>query len=163
MVSGHGFLMGEIVLINFRGHLVQSAQADHRGTFANAAFVVGVDVPFGSYTVQAVGSNSGRSAGVKVKVTPVLGPKPSSGVGIAVSAKVIKPGQSVTVTGHGFQAGEYVLIRLHGAIVQAVAADKKGNFKASFRVANNVAKGGTSVEATGARSNRQAQVKVVVA
>jgi hypothetical protein len=162
LVSGHGFQTGEIVLIRFRGNLVQSAQADHGGKFANAAFIVGINVPYGSATVEAIGSNSGRTGSARVKVTPSSEPKPSGHAGITVSATVLKHGQSVVVAGHGFQGGEFVLIRLRGVIVQAVAADKHGNFRASFRVNSREARGRTTIQVTGARSNRAAGVTVVV-
>ncbi|HVC79355.1 MAG TPA: hypothetical protein VNL35_02495, partial [Chloroflexota bacterium] len=161
-VSGHGFQTGEIVLIRFRGALVQSAQADRRGAFVNAVFNVGVSVPFGTYSVEAVGANSGRAAGSRIKLIPGGGPKITKGVGISVSATRIKPGQRVTVTGHGYLAGEYVLIRLRGVIVQALPADKHGDFRTIVLVSSHEAKGTTAIVASGARSNRQAQVRVVV-
>ena len=161
--SGHGFQIGEIVLIRFRGVLVQSAQADRHGVFANAVFVVGANVPFGAYTVEAVGSNSGRAATTRVKVVPGGGPKASKGVGVTVSKTRIKPGQKVVVTGHGYLAGEFVLIRLRGVIVQAVQADKKGDFRATVQVDSHEAKGAATIEVSGARSNRHAQARVVIA
>ncbi|MGH2408988.1 MAG: hypothetical protein ACRDGS_01340, partial [Chloroflexota bacterium] len=161
-VSGHGFQTGEIVLIRFRGALVQSAQADRRGSFVNAVFNVGVSIPFGTYTVEAVGANSGRAASSRVKLVPGGAPRITKGVGISVSTTRLKPGQKVMVTGHGYLAGEFVLIRLRGVIVQALPADKHGDFRATVLVSSHEAKGATTIEVSGARSNRQAQVRVVV-
>lgn len=162
-VSGHGFQTGEIVLIRFRGALVQSAQADRHGSFVNAVFNVGVSIPFGGYMVEAVGANSGRTASSRIKLVPGGSSKPSKGVGISVSATRIRAGGKVTVTGHGYLAGEFVLIRLRGVIVQALPADKFGKFRTTVLVSSHEAKGITAIQATGARSNRQAQVRVVVA
>ncbi|HXT36496.1 MAG TPA: hypothetical protein VN837_13050 [Chloroflexota bacterium] len=161
-VSGHGFQTGEIVLIRFRGALVQSAQADRRGAFVNAVFNVGVSIPFGTYMVEAVGANSGRAASSRVKLVPGGSSKITKGAGISVSATRIKPGQRVTVTGHGYLAGEFILIRLRGVIVQALPADRHGNFRTIVLVSSHEAKGATTIEASGARSNRQAQIRVVV-
>lgn len=162
MVSGHGFQAGEVVLIRFRGKLVQSARADGKGSFARAPFVVGVHVPVGSSTVEATGSNSGRDARMKVKVSASAGAKPTATLGIKVSPTSLKFGTRVMVTGHGFQGGEFVVIRLRGVIVQAVQADTRGNFRTSFAVPSRLKKGAATLEVSGARTNRHAGVKVVI-
>jgi hypothetical protein len=163
IVTGHGFQDGEIVLLRFRGHLVQAARADRSGKIAGAVFLVGVNVPLGTYSVEAIGSDSGRKATVQVKVTGAAAPKPHAAVGIAVTPTSLKAGSLVTVSGHGFQGGEFVLIRLHGAVVQAVKANSRGAFRTSFHVQGKPTRGTTTVQASGALSNRHAQVIVVIA
>ncbi|MGH2343862.1 MAG: hypothetical protein ACRDG4_01455, partial [Chloroflexota bacterium] len=162
IVSGHDFQAGEVVLIRFRGNLVQSVRADGKGGFSRAPFVVGLHVPTGVSTVEAIGSDSGRDARVKVKVLTSAAPKPTSAVGITVSPSSLKIGGRVVVTGHGFQRGEFVLIRLRGVVVQAVQADTHGKFRTTFPVQNHLKKGAATIEASGARTNRHAEVKVVI-
>ncbi len=163
VVSGHGFQAGEVVLLRFRGSLVQAARANRSGSIAGAVFVVGVNVPLGTYSVEAIGSDSGRNATVKIKVTGVAPAKPTSAVGIAVSPTSLEAGSLVTVSGHGFQAGEFVLITLRGTVVQAVKADSRGAFRTSFHVSGKPTRGATTVQASGALSKRHAAVKVVIA
>jgi hypothetical protein len=51
---------------------------------------------------------------------------------------------------------------LRGTVVQAAKADSRGNFRTTFHVTGRPTKGATSIQASGARSTRHAQVKVVV-
>jgi large repetitive protein len=163
VVSGHGFQAGEVVLLRFRGSLVQAARADRSGKIADAVFVVGINVPPGRYSVKATGSNSGRTVTVKIQITGTVASKPTSAVGITISPTTIRGGSLVTVRGHGFQAGEFVLIKLRSTVVQAAKVDSRGMFRTSFHVASKPTRGRTTVQASGARSNRHAEAKVVIA
>ncbi len=163
VVSGRGFQGGEVVLLRFRGNLVQAARANRGGGIAGAVFVVGLNVPPGTYSVAATGSDSGRSATVKIKVIGTSTAKPTSAVGISVSPTSLKAGALVTVTGHGFLGGEFVLIKLRTTVVQAVKADSRGAFHTTFRVSTKPTRGSATVQASGARSNRHAAAKVVIA
>jgi hypothetical protein len=156
-VTGSGYFAGEIVLIRFRGALVQAVMADRNGNFGRASFHIPVNSPFGKQPITAVGARSGRSARATVNVTPA---PPKTSVGI--SPRIVKQNGVVTVTGKGFQAGEIVLIRLRGTLVQAATADGHGGFRTAFRVPGGRFKGAGVVLATGARSKRHAQATLVV-
>jgi hypothetical protein len=157
-VSGTGYQAGEIVLIRFRGEVSAAATADSHGNYSKASFQVPVNSPYGTFMVTATGARSGRSASVNVHVTVT----PPS-VGISVLHSTVQRGGDVTVSGHGFIAGETVLIRLNGQVVQAATADKNGNFgRTSFRIGSSARKGKETLLATGARSGRHAQLTITI-
>ena len=129
-MSGTGYQAGEIVLIRYRGTVVQAATVDSHGNYGKAGFQVPVNSPYGTFAVTATGARSGRSASSSVHVT-VTPPA----IGIAVLHTTVKQNGTVTVSGHGFKAGETILLRLNGQVVQASRADSHGNFgRTSFRL-----------------------------
>lgn len=156
-VSGSGYLPGEVVLIRFRGALVQAAMADARGNFSRAGFRIPVNSPFGKQTITATGTRSGRSAMATVTITPR---QPSTS--ITVSPAIVRHNGVVTVTGQGFEGGEIVLIRVRNVLVQAATANGQGRFRLAFRLPGGNFKGADVLLATGARSKRHAQVTLVV-
>jgi hypothetical protein len=134
-LSGSGYQGGEIVLIRYRGALVQGVDADSKGNFAKASFQIPVNSPYGTFPVSATGARSGRSAAVQVRVTA------TASVGIVVTPNVVKQNGSVTVSGHGFAARETILLGLNGQLVQAVVADGNGNFAhAGFQIPTRIHK-----------------------
>jgi hypothetical protein len=157
LLSGGGFTAKEIILISYRGKLVKTVTADGKGNISKVSFTIPSNSPYGTSSITLKGAKSERSATVKVNVTA----KPT--VGISVSPTRVARGKSITITGHGFAAGEIVLIYLHGSLLQAPKTGSKGNFgKTKLTVPTNMARGATVVLAKGARSGRHAQVKVVI-
>jgi len=158
-VSGTGYQGGEIVLIRYRGNLVQAATVDSHGNFAKAGFQVPANSPYGTFSVTVTGARSGRSATVKVHVT-VTPPSTS----ILVSPMSVRLDGSITVSGHGFAAGETVLLRLNGKIVQSAKADSHGSFgRTGIKIMPGTRRGYATLLATGARSGRHAQITLWIA
>ncbi len=157
-VSGTGYQAGEIVLIRFRGAVVQAATVDSHGDYNKATFQVPVNSPYGTFTVTATGARSGRSASVNVHVTVT---PPSTGISVLHS--IVQRNSTITVSGHGFKAGETVLLRLNGQVVQTARADSHGNFgRTSFRLGFSAHRGKATLLATGAQSGRHAQVTITI-
>jgi hypothetical protein len=153
LVNGDNFLPGEIVLVRFRGQIVQAASADGAGRIARVAFVVPGSTPYGASTVSISGARSGRSASATLTVVPAPAPGPR----LTLSPATVHRGGTVSLSGSGFLAGETVLIRLNGGIVQAVVASSGGTF-ANLRIAVpvNSPYGTLAISASGARSGRTA-------
>ncbi|HWE64423.1 MAG TPA: hypothetical protein VHB98_22140, partial [Chloroflexota bacterium] len=159
LVNGNNFLPGEIVLVRFRGQLVQAAQADSQGRIYHASFVVPGTAPYGVSTVSITGSRSGRSASALLAVRPA----PARGPRLSVSPTTVHRGTTVSVSGHGYQGGELVLIRFRGSLVQSAMADRNGSFShARFRVPVNSPYGKASLSVLGARSGRSASATLHV-
>ncbi len=155
-VSGKGFFGGEIVLIRFNNDLVQAVTADRHGNFSHAGFRVPVGNRYGTFTVKATGSRSGRNATAKLRVVAKVS------VGISVTPTNVLRGHKIKVTGHGYQAGEIVLIYVRGRLADAQTADKHGNFKKEFTIARSSSRGVAIVMATGARSHRHAEKAIAI-
>jgi hypothetical protein len=156
-LSGHGFDAREIVLVSYRGRLVKTFTTSAQGTFSNVGLTIPTNSPYGKATISLVGTRSNRKAATTVQITKVIG------AGMTVAPTVAHRGASMTVTGHGFVAHETVLIYLRGTLVQAVTADKNGNFgRTKFTVPGSMHTGVTTLKLVGAQSGRHVQVSVVI-
>jgi hypothetical protein len=159
LVNGNNFLPGEIVLIKFRGRLVQAATADHNGRFSRAGFKVPGNTPYGISTVTIVGSRSGRQANSQVRVTA----GPSAAAHASASSTRLHRGGKLLISGSGFTPKEIVLISYRGKLVKTATADHNGNVnKVPFTIPSNSPYGTASITLKGTKSERTATVKVNV-
>jgi hypothetical protein len=79
-----------------------------------------------------------------------------------ISPAVVAVGESVTITGEGFQPGETVRITANGADVGDTDADGDGHFSETFPV-EEVEAGTYDFRAEGMESGRSADASVEVA
>jgi large repetitive protein len=155
-IAGRGFFAKEIVLIFFNNKLAQTVMTENNGMFSDATFTVPVHNKYGTFTVKATGSRSRRSATTKLTVVAKLS------VGLTISPTNARRGHVLTVTGHGYSAGETVLLYVRGRLAAAQTADKEGNFSARFTIAGSTSPGVAVVVAMGARSHRHAQQVIAI-
>lgn len=166
LLHGSGFAGKEIVLVRYRGSLVEAFTTDSHGTFAHVRVHIPANSPYGTAAISLLGTRSHLAAHVQVKVTaprraavvvthhPKLAATPTNGVHHQAT---------MTVWGSGFAPGEKVRMYLHGKLVLEVKADSRGNLPRShFTVALAVPAGNTTLQAVGTHSGRKAQVRVLV-
>lgn len=143
--TGASFVAGESVKLYWdttSGTPLATATASSTGSFTQAFFVP--QTPGGAHTVIAVGQTSGQRAQAPVTI------RASSFLSIGYG----NPGDSVTLTGYGFTAGETVQVRwgsTSGAVVASGSAGATGSTTIPFTVPN-VAAGNVAVYGVGASS-----------
>jgi hypothetical protein len=155
-VSGKNFAAREIVLVRFRGQLLQAFTTNSHGSFSKISVKIPANAPYGSASITLTGTRSRRTASATVHITPV------HVTSITVKPLSVHHQATMTVTGKGFAAGEIVLIYLHGTIVAASTADGHGNVSFRFKVPSTIPAGHTTLQAVGARSGYRAQVRVLI-
>jgi hypothetical protein len=167
-VYGQHFFARELVLVLFRGVLVGQMRTGGAGDFGSVQFQIANNCPYGFFPLVVTGTQSNRSVRVYVHVVAAPSHKPHKAhkkdvAHLAVSPAVVKHNDRVTVRGQGFMAGEIVLIRVRGTLVEAPRANSHGVISGSFRAPGGRLKGRDSVQAVGSRSGRHVQVTLVVA
>jgi hypothetical protein len=136
-----------------------SAPATIGTTTANASGVVNLEghlpqTPFGACGLQAVGQSSDTVASGIISVRPFLSVSPSSGA----------VGQTVTVTGFGFAAGEEVGLAWPNppTSLGSATANKNGTFSAQFAIPSGAPAGTDDVVARGQRTGAVAAAQIAV-
>jgi hypothetical protein len=136
-----------------------SAPATIGTTTANASGVVNLEghlpqTPFGACGLQAVGQSSGTVASGIISVRPFLSVSPSTGA----------VGQTVTVTGFGFAAGEEIGVAWPNppTSLGSATANKNGTFSAQFAIPSGAAVGTDEVVARGQRTGAVAAAQITV-
>jgi hypothetical protein len=126
---------------------------------ANASGVADVaghlpQTPFGACGLQAVGQSSGKIASGIISVRASLAVSPNSG----------EPGNTVTVTGFGFAAGEAIGVEWSNpqTLLGSATANKNGTFSAQFAIPTAAAAGTDEVVARGQRTGAAAIVQITV-
>jgi hypothetical protein len=158
-VNGTSFAPHEIVLIYFRGKLMQATTADRNGRFFKASFHVPAGTPIGYAPIRLLGAVSGRSNTTLLRVVRPAPLKPA----VTVSPASPHRGSNVILSGHGFAGKEIVLVRYRGTLVTAFTTDSHGNFRrVSIRIPSNSPYGAASISLLGTRSHRSAAAKVRV-
>ncbi|HXT36497.1 MAG TPA: hypothetical protein VN837_13055 [Chloroflexota bacterium] len=155
-VSGAGFLGGEQVRISFNNALVLVITTRADGSFVNAAFAISRSAPPGRYGISATGAASGRLATTVVTVVA-----PPMVAGVYANPGTARPGQTLTIGGSGWDAGEIVVVRLDGSLIMAPTANAAGAFSGRYTV--NVGVGRHTITAVGGKSGRSAAVSLTVA
>ena len=155
-VSGTGFLGGEQVRISLNNALVLVTTTSADGSFVNAAFPISRSAPPGRYGISATGAASGR---VATAVLTVVAPPTMAGV--YANPSTARPGQTLSIGGNGWDAGEIVVVRLDGALIMAPTANAAGTFSGRYTV--RVGVGRHTITASGGRSGRSAAVTITIA
>jgi hypothetical protein len=156
-LSGKNFGARELVLVRFRGQLLQAFTTDSHGNFTRVSIKIPANSPYGAVSITVTGTRTYRSASVTVHVTP------AHVTAISVTPTAVHHRATLTVSGYGFAPGEIVLIYLHGTIVAAPAADRHGKLnRVRFMVSPSIPAGHTTLRAVGARSHYQAEVRVLI-
>jgi hypothetical protein len=154
-VNGTSFTPGEVVLIYFRGHLVQDVAANSAGRFFGAILQVPADTPAGYAPIKLLGSRSGRTTSAQLHILKRSQPKAS------VSAKPtsLHRGSSTQISGKNFAAREIVLIQFRGQLLGTVTTDSQGRFShIKVKIPANSPYGTQSLTLLGTRSGRRALV-----
>jgi hypothetical protein len=111
----------------------------------------------GTFTVHVTAWDTQSSAEVTFKVTVSASPSPSITV-----APTSAPGDTTSLTGSGFAAGEQVKVTLDGAAEATVAATAKGTISTTVTVPGSAEPGRYAVVASGAASDTPAAATVDV-
>ena len=136
-VTGQGFAPGESVALHWDcasaacgGAPLTTVTANSAGTFG--AGLLAPAAPFGAHMVGAVGSLGGFAA-MTYSIVPSLTPQPA----------YAPAGAPIVVTGHGYAAGESLLLRLLCADCNMadVTTDATGSFTANVTVPTNAPNG----------------------
>jgi hypothetical protein len=85
---------------------------------------------------------------------------PPTVAGVYASPGTALPGQSLTIGGSGWAAGEIVVVRLDGALIMAPTANSAGAFSGRYTV--RVGVGRHTITASGGRSGRSAAASLAV-
>jgi len=137
--------------------VVEDVPTNGAGIFANAAIVLPTALGPGRYLLTVTGVTSGLTGQAVVTVNlppPVVVPQ------VFLSAGTVSPGAHLTAAGRGFEAGETVLLRLDGKLLNAVTANSSGTFRFGFAASR--ALGNHTIGATGGRSGRAASATFTV-
>jgi predicted alpha-1,2-mannosidase len=111
----------------------------------------------GTFTAHVTAWDTQSSAEVTFKVTVSASPSPSITV-----APTAAPGDTTSVTGSGFAAGEQVKVTLDGAAGTTAAATAKGTITTTLTVPGSAEPGRYAVVASGAASDTPAAATVDV-
>jgi len=124
-MTGSRFAAGERgIQILFDGQVMATdIKANSEGEW-EASFDV-PEMPTGEHTVTAEGDQTRKEdvGGLSFQIEPDIALSPTQG----------HVGTNLTVTGHGFIAGEYVTIMYDGGTVETAETNDQGSFETSFR------------------------------
>lgn len=151
LLNGSGYFPNEALLVRIDGNPVWQVRADGNGAFQVA---IRVQVGLGRHTISVMGISSRRAiAATLLVVLPVH-------TTITLGQQQAHRGSTVTVGGSDFVAGEIVLIRIDGILVQAAQVNAYGRFGARFIVPGDARYGTAQVSVVGARSGRSAKASL---
>jgi hypothetical protein len=177
VVKGSGYDPGETVSILVAGVVRTRTTALDDGTFQTPLTVPG-DAG-GLPSVEAVGLTSGRSVNrpfiVEPAPTPTAGPSESSGASesprpspkVTVSAEEARPGDTLTISGSGFDPAEPVQVSIGGILLDLATADDGGSFSSTVLIPNELAPPGSPAQvmlaaAEGRESDRAASREITI-
>jgi hypothetical protein len=160
LVSGAGYLAGEVVVIRLNGTFEGTTSADTIGNFGGFALPIPVGTVPGSYSVTATGAVSNLIASTGLTVQAV---QPAVQTRIGVNPSTVLPGARIEVGGIGFQPGEMVIVHLHGLGEKQVRAGFSGAIShVLFTLPRSFGLGIYTISATGLVSGRTATTKLHV-
>ncbi len=152
-LSGSGFGANEPIQITIPGAVLLNIRADAQGNFSTP-LTIPASHAAGAVVISATGQTT-RQVG-SVTITVVVGPR------IVLSAPAAQAGNSVTVTGTGFGAGEAISLALGNIAVGRSATNAQGAFTVAVTIPLTTPAAGTVLTATGQQTHRSAQASVNV-
>lgn len=158
-ISGNGYTPGEAVNIqwNYNGPGTGSTVATATATFSGAfttSFLVPNDT-VGSYQIAAIGASS------QIVTQQTFNTEDS----LAVDPLSASPGNTITVTGTGFQAGESVQLFLDstsGTQLASATADSNGNITAPVSLPTSIVSGAHTVIGFGETSSQSFSTSLTI-
>jgi hypothetical protein len=159
-VKGIGFQPNETVSVYFLvGGTHVTATADAHGSFTAYHVIAPTTLSHGYHTIVATGMSSHRSAkfSVFIIVARAIG-------SLSISpSTVIRAGQSIGISGRGFQAGETVHVLVGTLQALDVKADGNGAFSnLQVTIPSTAGAGTITVTATGTASQRIGTITLAV-
>jgi hypothetical protein len=143
-VSGSGYPLAMPVTIKLDTAILGSLTTSNSGSLPTTKFTLPQGTAAGAHTL-SIDDSSGRtlaSTTLTVLGAATLAVNPTSGVA----------GQTVTVSGTGFQAGEPVALSVNNAAITTATAGAQGQISASFALPEMLAVGNASLTAKGEQS-----------
>lgn len=149
----------DLVTLNGTIHL-GSSRTTATGSFGVGGLPVPRSAPSGTFSVVATGATSHLSATAQIRVV-------APATSLLLSKPTVTPGAAITVTGHGFIAGETVSVQIMNSLVRIVVATTVANSGGSFSLGSVVVPtflpaGTYSVTASGQTSGRAATAPLTV-
>lgn len=147
IVSGANFAPKETITLFFYAvpSVVITATADANGLLPPTGVTVPFSISAGPHHLDAHGTTSKRTAEI---VLTILNSTPTITLGVTS----VKPGESVTLSGKGFNTRERITLALNGAALEttpAVITTENGAFQATFAVPSRLLDGANTVSAVG--------------
>jgi hypothetical protein len=158
-VTGQGYTPGEVVTLRWDcasaacgGPTIATATANSTGAFGTG--VLAPAATFGGHLIGGIGS-LGSFASTTYSIDPSLSPQPSNA----------PAGAPIVVTGHGYTAGESLLLRLlcESCDMAEVSTDATGSFTANVSVPANAPNGVVDVRTNSDATEQRVEAPFTVA
>ncbi len=151
VVMGAGFPVGETVTVFFGETPILTTTIGESGAFEVPA-AVPLTVEPGPFLISVTGSLGSEFVLTYQVVAPVLTPTPTAtGLTFEVLPEAALPGETITVTGGGFEGGEAVTVSFDGVELATVGATLSGAWLANVVVPVTTEPGPHTITVRGAR------------
>ncbi|MFZ4893220.1 GH92 family glycosyl hydrolase [Plantibacter sp. Mn2098] len=163
-VTGSGFAANEVVDLTLQSDPAATGQVTTDG---DGAFSTPITVPAnaadGEYPLSATGATSATPAHASIRVLTKVTP-PELDPSVTLSAGTVRPGDSLTLSGTGFAAGEQVQVVLHSEPVTLgeFEANGDGVFEARVTIPDTAPVGDHTIEVTGLTSGANASAPLSI-
>lgn len=151
LVMGSGFPVGETVTVFFGETPILTTTIEESGAFEVPA-AVPLTVEPGPFLISVTGSLGSEFVLTYQVAAPVLTPTPTAtGLSFEVLPEAALPGETITVTGGGFEGGEAVTVSFDGVELATVGATLSGAWLANVVVPVTTKPGPHTITVRGAR------------